>query len=157
MLVAEKVKFIGCATIFFASIRIRSTRVEHLQIAEHRLVANQQLIRSVDGAEGSSSWGILLPSTFTPNSMAVSSSGRKAVLLLTDCVGTIIVFQLQRTGSEEPLVKCSLALYGGLNPGIEKVYLASASHDFDLEKQGKRFLRRGHWLDPSYPTFVPHE
>lgn len=119
-----------------------------------RLVANQQLIRSVDDAEGSSSWGILLPSTFSPNSISVLSSGRKAVLLLTDCVGTIIVFQLQRTASEEPLVKSSLALYGGLNPGIEQVFLASASHDFDLEKEGKPFSCRYRWFGFVCSTFA---
>ena len=106
-----------------------------------RLGVRHQLIRSVDGpTRKSSSWGISLPSTFMPHSMSIAASGGKAVLLITDPVETMLVFQLQRINiGGERLVKGSLAFHGGFNPDVKSVFLASARFEFDLEDTGKIF------------------
>jgi hypothetical protein len=101
------------------------------------LSLNHQLIRSIDGIPCSSSLGIILPSTLTPLSMSIIDSNDKAVLLISDCIETIVIFQLQRLLSgDEITVHSRLALHGGVNPGIENVFLASASFHFDLEHAG---------------------
>jgi hypothetical protein len=78
-----------------------------------------------------------LPSTFSPHSTSLRASGGKAVILITDCVETMLVFQLQRTiDGGELLVKGSLAFHGGFNPDVKAVFLANARFEFDLEDAG---------------------
>jgi hypothetical protein len=130
MLDTEKVSFIFTRFWNYSLYNERLSFIISLSL-------NNQLIRSIDGIASPSSLGIPLPSTFTPMSMSIIDSNDKAVLLISDCVETIFIFQFQRSFSGDELtINSSLALHGGVNPGVENVFMASASFQFDLAHTG---------------------
>ena len=65
----------------------------------------------------------------------LSDQQGKAVVMISDhgIDPSVVLFQLQ---TSQDVVKCSVALHGGLNPDSKNTFLASASFDFDLEDAG---------------------